>query len=147
VEVAVTTLPVKADIQFIPAKGALHIVRLIDPSGDPVTVLDIDKGFTLIGYLLLPGWLSGKGVVRLAADEIGGKFDGTIGEAKVDIKGATTPNDPPNIRYDWKIHVISPALPDVSAMYQFGVIFAFLTPGGGHTDIGGFFDLGAFLVV
>jgi hypothetical protein len=32
-------------------------------------------------------------------------------------------------------------------MYQFGLVFILKTLGGGHTDIGGFYDLGAFLVV
>jgi hypothetical protein len=142
------TLPVDAPVQLVPpGKATLHVESLIDPSGDPITVLDIDLGFTLTGWLDLPGWLSGKGIVSLAADQIGGPIDKVIGSVTVNITGATSPNDPPNIRYYWKINVKSPVLPDASAMYQFGVIFAFQTNAGGHTDIGGFYDLGAFLVV
>jgi hypothetical protein len=54
---------------------------------------------------------------------------------------------PPNISYPWSISVISPTLADESKMYQLGLVFLFQTPSGGHTDIGGFYDLGAFLVV
>ncbi len=141
------TLPVNVPIQFIPATGTFRVESLIDPSGAPVTVLDIDLGFTLTGWFELPGWLSGKGVVSLAADQIGGPIDKVIGDVVVPIPGSNSPNDPPLIRYPWSIHVKAPTLPDVSYMYQFGVMFAFQTLGGGHTDIGGFYDLGAFLVV
>jgi hypothetical protein len=139
--------PVIADVQFVPGTGKLYIDALVDPSGNPLTVLDIDVGFTVKGRVELPGWLSGRGVVRLSADEIGGPFDATIGQVVVPITGSTSPNDPPSIQYPWEISVKSPTLPDVSKMYQFGLVFVLETPGGGHTDIGGFYDLGAFLVV
>ena len=141
------TLPVSADVQFLPGTGKLYVDALVDPSGNPLTVLDIDLGFTFKGRVELPGWLSGKGIVRLAADEIGGPLDKTIGQQTLSITGATSPTDPPTITYPWSITVKSPTLPDDSQMYQFGVVFIFQTPGGGHTDIGGFYDLGAFLVV
>jgi hypothetical protein len=140
-------IPATADIQFIPGSGKLHIDSLADPSGDPVTVLDIDVGFTLSGRVELPGWLSGRGVVRLSADEIGGPIDKEIGHADLVITGSTSPTDPPNVSYPWSISVISPTLPDESKMYQLGLVFLLQTPSGGHTDIGGFYDLGAFLVV
>ena len=141
------TLPVSSDIQFVPGTGKLYVDALLDPSGNPITVLDIDAGFTFRGRVELPGFLSGKGVVRLAADEIGGQIDQTIGQQVLNITGATSPTDPPSKVYSWSITVKSPTLPDDSKMYQFGVVFIFQTPGGGHTDIGGFYDLGAFLVV
>jgi hypothetical protein len=141
------TLPVTSDVQFLPGTGKLHIDELVDPSGAPLTVLDIDVGFTVKGRLELPGWLSGKGVVRLSADEIGGPIDKEIGHADVSITGASTPHDPPSKTYPWSITVKSPTLPDESKMYQFGLVFILKTLGGGHTDIGGFYDLGAFLVV
>jgi len=140
-------LPVQADVQFLPGSGKFDVDALIDPSNNPVTVLDIDLGFTLTGRVELPGWLSGRGVVRLSADEIGGPIDKTIGEAIVNITGSTSPTDPPTIVYPWSIAVASPALPDDSKMYQMGVVFVFQTPAGGHTDIGAFYDLGAYLVV
>ena len=141
------TLPVSSDVQFVPGNGKLYVDALLDPSGNPITVLDIDAGFTFRGRVELPGFLSGKGVVRLAADEIGGPIDKTIGQQVLNITGATSPTDPPSKQYPWSITVKSPTLPDDSKMYQFGVVFLFQTPGGGHTDIGGFYDLGAFLVV
>lgn len=140
-------IPATADVQFLPASGKLYIDTLTDPSGAPTNVLDIDLGFTLAGRLELPGWLSGKGVVRLSADEIGGPIDQTIGDATVTITGATSPTDPPAMVYPWSISVKSPTLPDESKMYQLAVVFLFQTPGGGHTDIGGAHDLGAYLVV
>jgi len=140
-------LPVSSDVQFVPGNGKLYVDALLDPSGNPITVLDIDAGFTFRGRVELPGFLSGKGVVRLAADEIGGPIDKTIGQQVLSITGATSPTDPPSKQYPWSITVKSPTLPDDSKMYQFGVVFLFQTPGGGHTDIGGFYDLGAFLVV
>jgi len=141
--------PVITDVQLVPpgGTGKLEIEQPVDPSGDPVTVLDIDLGFTFKGYVELPGWLSGNGVVRLSADEIGGPFDDTIGEDNLAIIGATDPNDPPNIKYYWSITVTTPALPDETKLYQFGIAFLLKTQAGGHTDIGGFYDLGAFLVV
>jgi len=139
--------PVSADVQFIPGTGKLFIDSLVDPSGNPVNVLDIDVGFTVNGHLELPGWLTGNGVVRLSADEIGGPIDKEIGHADIPITGSDSPNDPPTLTYYWSITVQSPTLPDESKMYQFGVVFVLQTLKGGHTDIGGFFDLGAFLVV
>ncbi len=142
-----TTLPVSADVQFLPGTGTMYIDKLIDLTGHPLTVLDIDVGFTFEGRVELPGWLSGNGVVRLSADEIGGPIDKEIGHADIAITGSTLPTDPPSKMYPWSITVKSPTLPDESKMYQFGVVFILQTAGGGHTDIGGFYDLGAFLVV
>jgi len=143
-----TTFPVTAEVQLVSPGGAtLEIDQPQDPSGSPITVLDIDLGFTFTGFVELPGWLSGKGVVRLSADEIGGPFDDTIGQADFDITGSSSPTDPPSVQYPWQITVTSPTLPDATKMYQFAVVFLFKTAAGGHTDIGGFVDLGAFLVV
>ncbi len=141
------TLPDTAEVQFLPGTGKLHIDQLIDPSGAPITVLDIDETFTFVGRLELPGWLSGKGIVRLTADEIGGPIDKEIGHADIAITGATSPTDPPSKIYPFRITVGKPTLPDESKMYHFGLIFLFQTQAGGHTDIGAFYDLGAFLVV
>jgi hypothetical protein len=144
---ALPTFPVSDAIQFIPGSGKFVVEKFVDPSGAPVDVLDIDVGFTVSGRIELPGWLSGKGVVRLAADQLGGPFDGTIGQVGVNITGATSPSDPPVMSYPWSITVKSPALPDRDEMYRLGVLFAFQTPSGGHTDIAGFYDLGTVLVV
>ena len=141
------SIPATADVQFSPASGKFDVVSLTDPSGNPTSVLDIDLGFTISGTVTLPGWLSGKGVVRLAADQIGGPIDKTIGHADISITGSSSPTDPPSVVYPWSISVVSPALPDEDDMYQLGLIFVFQTLNGGHTDIAAFFDLGAFLVV
>lgn len=140
-------LPEVADVQFLPACGKFHVDELLDPSGSPVEVLDIDLGFSLRGRVELPGWFSGAGVVQLAADEIGGPIDTTIGSVTVPITGATSPIDPPVMTYEWTIHVSGTALPDQSKMYKFAVAFIVQTQAGGHTDIGGLVDLGSVLVV
>lgn len=142
-----STLPASADIQFLPAQGEFYVDKLVDPSDKPLTVLDIDLGFTVTGRVELPGWLTGTGRVRFFADELGGPIDKEIGHADINITGSTQPNDPPAKVYDWSIFVKSPELPDESKMYRLGLVFVLQTPGGGHTDIGGFYDLGTFLVV
>lgn len=142
-----TTFPVSSDIQFATAAGKLFVDDLVDPSGAPTTVLDIDDGFTIKGRVVLPGWLSGKGLVRITADEKGGPIDKSVGQQALTITGSTSPNDPPAITYPFAIVVKSPTLPDESKMYDLGVIFVLQTAAGGHTDIGGFYDLGSFLVV
>lgn len=48
-------LPVSAPVQFVPGTGTLDVDQLVDPSGAPVSVLDIDLGFTVNGRLELPG--------------------------------------------------------------------------------------------
>src|SRR2546430_3114996 len=96
-------LPATANVQFIPGTGKLDIDHLVDPSGNPVNVLDIDQGFTVNGRLELPGWLSGRGVVKLAADEIGGPIDKIVGEQVVAVTGSSSPHDPPTKVYRWSI--------------------------------------------
>ncbi|HZC73889.1 MAG TPA: hypothetical protein VE442_24590 [Jatrophihabitans sp.] len=140
-------LPASDAIQFVPAKGTFVVEKFVDPSGVPIDVVDIDDGFTVSGHVELPGWLSGKGVVRLAADQIGGPFDATIGQQTLPIPGSSSPTDPKVMKYPWSITVKSPTLPDRDEMYKLGVLFAFQTLAGGHTDIGGFYDLGSILVV
>ena len=143
-------LPVKTPIQFAnPTNGTFELDTFVDPTGDPITVIDHEQGFTVTGIVTLPGWLSGKGVVRLVADEIGGPFDGAIGSRDVPVTGATSPQDPQDISYPWTITVpgTGPELPPATNMYQLGLVFMLETNVGGHTDIAGFFDLGAFLIV
>ncbi len=141
------TPPVSAPVPVLPGTGTLYIDTVTDTAGNPITIIDIDVGFKVTGHLELPGSLSGQGVVRLSADEIGGPFDQTIGEATFPVPGAASPTDPPVMTYPWSITVQSPTLPEESKMYQFGLVFLLQTSAGGHTDIGGFYDLGAILVV
>ena len=143
-------IPDVAQVQFAPAGGKFYLDSIVDPSGVPSTVLDIDIGFTVKGRVELPGWLSGKGLVRLFADEIGGQIDKEIGRATPNITGSSSPTDPPTVVYPWQITVASPTLPDPSpgsSLYQLGLSFVLQSAAGGHTDIGAFFDLGAYLIV
>src|SRR5262245_54089729 len=143
-------IPDTADVQFVPLNGKFYLDTLVDPSDAPTSVLDIDLGFTVRGRLQLPSWLTGTGLVRLFADELGGPIDKRIGETTVAITGAASPNDPASKIYSWTINVAPNALPDPSpdsSLYRLGLVFVFQNPAGGHTDIGAFFDLGTYLIV
>ena len=137
------TLPDSADLQSLPMTGKLYVDKLIDPTGDPVTAVSTTVGFKVEGHVDLPGYLSGNGVVRLTADEIGGQFDGEIGRQAFPIAGSAATSQ----TYAWSIDVPPLALPTQSETYHITLVFAFQTPAGDHTDIGGFYDLGTFLVV
>src|SRR6266496_4287520 len=133
---ALPTFPVSDAIQFVPGAGTFVVERFVDPSGTPVDVVDIDVGFTVSGRIELPGWLSGQKLVRLAADQIGGPFDGSIGQQTVNITGSTSPTDPRIMRYDWSITVMSPTLPDRDEMYQPAVLFDFQSPTRANFEMG-----------
>ncbi len=141
------TLPANAPVQFIPGTGTFDVDTLVDAAGTANKTLDIDAGFTVTGRLELPGSISGKGLIRLAGDEIGGPYDGVLGEVIVPITGASLPTDPPSMLYSWSIAVPGNALPDASSMFHLAVLFALQTNAGGHTDVGAFYDLGVYLVV
>jgi hypothetical protein len=143
-----TSIPASTDVQFgPPPSGQFYVDTFVDPSGNPINVIDIDLGATLSGRVTLPGDLTGTGHVRLAADEIGGPFDGTVKEVLVNLTGNQSPNDPPAKTYNWSLTFKSPDLPDESKAYHFALTFVVTNPGQGHTDIGAIVDLGDFLVV
>jgi len=137
-------------IQFLNLNGQFD-ADVFDPSGKPQNVLDIDLTFTVSGTIQLPKFLTGKGVVVVYADELGGPFDGPIGRQNVDLTGVSTPHDPPGlVRYPWKITVRPPTLPDPSpnsSIYKLAVSFAYQNPPGSHTDIGAVIDLGLFFII
>ncbi len=137
------TLPDSADLQSVPTPGKLYVDKLIDPTGDPITAISTTLGFRVEGHVDLPGVLVGKGVVRLTADEIGGQFDGEIGRKEFLVEGSGSPTQ----TYTWAIDVAPKTLPTKSETYHITLVFAFLMPSGDPTDIGGFYDLGTFLVV
>jgi hypothetical protein len=122
------------------------IEQLTDLSGGRTEVLDLDAGFMLSGSVTLPSWLRGKGDVQLAADEIGGQFDQTIGQAIVNVGGAMSPDDPPFVTYNWAITVGSPVMPGRDALYRLATSFRFETADGEPTDIVAFYDLGVYRV-
>ena len=137
------TLPDSADLQSVQAPGKLYVDKLIDPTGDPITAISTTVGFKVEGRVDLAGHLAGKGVIRLTADEIGGPFDGEIGRQEFPVTGLGAASQ----TYNWSIDVPPMTLPTQSETYHITVVFAFQTPAGDHTDIGGFYDLGTFLVV
>ena len=61
-----TTAPASTPIQFgPPPAGTFDLDTFVDPSGNPVNVIDIDLGVTLTGRVTLPGDVTGTGHVRL----------------------------------------------------------------------------------
>jgi hypothetical protein len=142
------TIPESTPIQFgPPPTGTFYLDSLVDPSGNPVNVIDIDLGVTLTGRVTLPGDVTGTGLVRLAATEIGGPFNGIVKTATVALTGATSPNDPPAKEYSWTMLVQVPDLPDESKAYHFALTFVVTNPANSHTDIAAIFDLGDYMVV
>lgn len=137
-------------IQFVNLKGQFT-ATLVDPSGQPQNVLDIDLTFTVKGDILLPNFLTGNGVVTVFADELGGPFDGPIGQQIVNLTGVSLPTDPPGlVTYPWSITIGPPTLPDPSpnsSIYRLAVSFAYQNPPGNHTDIAAVIDLGLFFIV
>jgi hypothetical protein len=138
--------PITSPIQFMPAKGEFIVDTLTDPGGSPLSVLEADRGFTLTGRVKLPAWLAGTGDVQLFGLQIGGPFNGLVSHTTITITGT-----PPLVAtYPWTITVPAAAIPDPpspSGIYEFRLSFTFTSPFGVHTDIGGFLDLGTFMVV
>jgi hypothetical protein len=141
-------IPTTTPVQFgPPPTGTFSVDTFVDPSGAPINVIDIDLGASLSGSVTLPGDLTGTGHVRLAGDEIGGPFDGTVKEVTINLTGSANPNDPMPVNYPWTLTFQTPDLPDESKAYHFALTFVVTNPGQGHTDIGAIVDLGDYLVV
>jgi hypothetical protein len=142
--------PVTSGIQFAPTSGLFQLDTFVDPSGAPLNVLDADVGFTMTGHVVMPNYLTGTGRVRLYGHELGGTFNDLIGTFDVDLTGAASPNDPPNMTYDWSITVPGGVLSDPSpgsGVYELVLSFVYENPQGGHTDIAALIELGTFIVV
>jgi hypothetical protein len=134
------------DVQLSQPGGATFTVdSMTDPNGNPASVLDVDMGFEVSGTVSLPCFLSGKATVSLYADELGGKFDGSIGSTQVDITGCGV--EPISSKtYKWTVKYDGKSLPDPSPssqLYHLAVVFVF---GDQALDIGSFVDLGMFLI-
>jgi hypothetical protein len=142
------TVPSSTPVQFgPPMTGTFYLDTFVDVSGSPVNVIDIDLGADLTGRVTLPGTLTGTGIVRLVANEIGGSFNGTVKETTIALTGANSPNDPSQVEYPWSLHLQVPDLPDESKAYHFALTFVVTNPGPAHTDIAAIFDLGDYMVV
>jgi len=141
-------IPDSTAVQFgLPPTGTFYLDTFVDPSGNPVNVIDIDLGATLTGRVTLPGDVTGTGHVRLAATEIGGPFNGTVKQVNINLTGVPGPNDAPPVTYEWELPFKTPDLPDESKAYHFALTFVVTNPGAGHTDIAAIFDLGDYMVV
>ncbi len=136
---------VQADLQFAANHGHLYLDRFADPSGRPLDVLDKDRGATLTGRIELPGYIAGKGILRLNADQIGAQFDATIAELPVPIPGGSGMQ---MIPWTLPVDLDKPSLKlPADEMFHLGLVLVVQPAAGGHNDIGAFLDLGVFLVV
>jgi hypothetical protein len=79
---SVTTMAVPGtnQVQFNTAGGQFSVDSITDPNGAPSDVIDLDLGFVIRGTATLPNWLQGTGTVTVYAQEIGGPFNGPIGD-------------------------------------------------------------------
>jgi len=142
------TLPGTGEIPVdSPPKGTLHVDQLVDHGNNTVTRIHRETAYAVVGKVELPGLLSGRGVLTLSANEIGGAFEGQIGQTVIPIAGSPTPGDPPSMSYNYRIDLPAATFPEVAKEYFLTLVFAYVTGAGGHTDIIGSYDLGTVLVV
>jgi hypothetical protein len=140
------SIPGSNDVQLYPPGGATFTVdSMTDPNGNPANVLDVDRGFEVSGTVTLPCVMQGKATVSLYADELGGKFDGSIGSTTLTITGCG--QEPISSKtYPWTVKYDGTSLPDPSSgsqLYHLAAVFVF---GDQALDIGSFVDLGMFLI-
>ena len=103
----------------------------------------------MTGEVTLPDYLQGTATVCVYADELGGPFAGVIGPcAQLSINPGPVPDPSGSTKYDWTVTYNggSGVLPDPSSssqLYHLAAVFVFGQPG---LDIGGFVDMGLFLI-
>jgi hypothetical protein len=139
-----------SQIQF-PGIGRAEFTvdEITDPGGPPAEVLDLDLGFAIRGTVVLPNWLTGMGHVDIYADEIGGDIDKKI--LHTDVQVTATPGEPNPTTYHWEVNYPADCAPDGSLpdpsggsqLYRFAAVF---TLGDPPTDIGGFVEMGPYMV-
>lgn len=141
------SFPVINQVQFNAASGEFEVDEVTDPNGGPAEVLDTDLGFDIKGKLRLPNWLVGTGTITVYAHEIGGTFNQSIGETTVTLVRPSPPAEPEQTEYPWQVTVAPNTLPDPqpneSQIYELVVQFVYLDQ---LTDIGGFVDLGKYMI-
>ncbi len=139
-----------SQLQFPGVSGATFTVDSVtDPNGPPAEVLDLDMGFTISGTVSLPNWLTGTGHVDIYVDEIGGQIDKKI--LHTDVAVAADPTVPSPKAYHWTVAYPAACppggtLPDPSTGSQLYRLAAVFTFGDQAFDIGGFVEMGAYLI-
>lgn len=136
-------------VQFNTAGGQFSVDSITDPNGAPADVLDLDLGFVIRGAVILPNWLEGTGSVTVYAQEIGGPFNGPIGDDNTLKFTRPVPAEPGPSTYGWSVTVPpnSKVLPDpqpgASQVYNLIAVFVFDDQ---LTDIGAFVDMGKYMI-
>ena len=134
-------------IQFTNQGGNLTVDTVTDPNGAPASVLDIDLGFEVSGSVTLPNSLTGTGQVCLYAAEAGGNVNKQIKCTSFKVTRPQPPTEPQTVTYPWILKIGSGDFPDPQAdssqVYNLVVVFVFDDQ---LTDIGGFVDLGKYMI-
>jgi hypothetical protein len=136
----------QGQIQFEPPGGAfLNVESITDPNGAPAKVIDVDKGFTVSGTVVLPNWLGGKATVCVWADEQGGPIDKVLAPCfDLTLKPSNTEPNPKT--YKWSIDFPGTVLPDPHTGSQIYHLLAKFMYENQATDIAGFADMGNYLI-
>ena len=139
----------KLQFQGIP-DAEFTVDEVTDPNGAPAEVIDLAQGFVVKGTVTLPNWLTGEGHVVIYADEVGGPIDRSILEKTVPV--AADPAAPNPKPYKWEVSYPadcpdpSQLLPDPaggSPLYHLAAVFTFGDP---STNIGGFVEMGPYML-
>lgn len=143
-----------SQIQFPGTLNAdFEVDQVIDPSGAPAEVIDLDKGFTIKGHVDFPNWLAGTGNVSIYADQRGGGYDQKI--LSTDITITANPTDPADVKkYPWTVTypnnlpsgstpLSDPSPAPGSMVYSLTAVFTF---NGVLSDIAAFVDMGSYMI-
>ena len=141
-------------IQFPGTLNAdFEVDNVTDPNGAPADVLDLDLGFSVVGHIDFPNWLSGTGNVSVYADQRGGGYDQKI--LTKDLTITASPTDPSgSTRYDWTLTyptdlpsgstpLSDPSPAPGSTVYSLTAVFTF---NGVLSDIAAFVDMGPYMI-
>jgi len=143
-----------SQIQFPGTLNAdFEVDNVTDPNGAPANVLDLDLGFSVVGHIDFPNWLSGTGNVSVYADQRGGGYDQKI--LTKDLTITASPTDPSgSTRYDWTLTyptdlpsgstpLSDPSPAPGSTVYSLTAVFTF---NGVLSDIAAFVDMGPYMI-
>jgi len=143
-----------SQIQFPGTLNAdFEVDNVTDPNGAPANVLDLDLGFSVVGHIDFPNWLSGTGNVSVYADQRGGRYDQKI--LTKDLTITASPTDPSgSTRYDWTLTyptdlpsgstpLSDPSPAPGSTVYSLTAVFTF---NGVLSDIAAFVDMGPYMI-
>ena len=143
-------VPGTNQVQFNTAGGQFSVDSIAAPNGAPSNVIDLALGFVISGTVTLPNWLQGTGTVTVYAQEIGGPFNGPIGnDNSLKFARPVPPAEPSTENYRWTITIPpgSHVLPDpqrgASQVYNLVAVFVFDDQ---LTDIGAFVDMGKYMI-